>query len=128
MEPIPVGQQRFWAMFGGDGGEAARDQVDRRLPRHPLELTGALWSNASERVQQAVGVVGPGGVVVDLRTEDAAGKHVVLGATHRGHVAVLDPGASVLAVQGAAALYATTLAHPFFRCWPSNITTRSAAF
>ena len=99
-------QQRLGAVLGDDAGEPVGDGVERLVPGDPGERIAALGPGPPERVEQAVGRVGAGGVVVDLGAQRAAGERMVSRALDPDDPVVLHvghPGAGILAVERAAA-------------------------
>ena len=70
---IAVRQQRLRAVRGCDGGETLGHQIECRIPRDALELSGALRTDPAQRMKQPVGCIGPGRIVVDLGAERRRG-------------------------------------------------------
>ena len=104
---VAVGQDRGRAVSVDDLAEAARDLVEGLIPADPHELASALRTNATQRVEDAVGAVDALEVVVDLGTQATTGERMILGPGEIDRDPVLDrnlPGAGVRAVVRARAL------------------------
>ena len=84
---IAVGKHRL-RVAGGNGSQPPGDVVERLVPTHGLEPACALGPDAPQRLQQALGMVGPLGVTRHLGTQRA------FGVAMRG-VAVNANGATV---------------------------------
>jgi hypothetical protein len=107
-------QQRFGAVASNDGVELLGNEADRIRPRDPLERAVALPAGSAERVEQPIGRVRAGLIVVDLGAEDTARERVLARAGHSNDASILDvrhPRAGVLTVVWTAALDRSSLRH-----------------
>ena len=99
-----VGPDRLGAEFPDDGLEPPGDLVERVVPGDALELAPALRTDPPHRIEETLGRLGIGDVVVELRAQDAA-RERVLGIALEPHRAPVlhghDPAARVRAVHRA---------------------------
>src|SRR6266478_501130 len=66
------------------------DLVERLVPRHPGELTGALRTRAAQRMHQPIGMVNTLGIARDLGADHAGGIALQLGAAHPADTGTID--------------------------------------
>ncbi len=75
---VEIGPDAFGAELPLRLEEGLRRQVERLVPGDPLELAGALGTDALQRMQQPLRMVDALGIARDLRADDAGGVAVRL--------------------------------------------------
>ena len=138
---IAVGQQGL-RVAAGDPAQAHSDVVQRVIPTHRLEAAGTFRTDALERLQHALGVVGALGVTADLGAQravrgrvrrvalDANGAATLDRDAHRAGVGAIVRAGGVHAAGGGLGAHAATIAQPRARrrvtgrapAWPLTFT------
>ena len=88
---VAIGEDLL-GVSSGDGAEPAGDFVDGAFPGRTLEVTRSLFAHSSQRIQDAIGVIGTLRVTRDFGTQHAGGRSVrgSPGDFHRNAVSDMD--------------------------------------